>query len=60
MQNIDYRNEELENLEQKLKYTETAQDLFYILDRLCKVINNDSELGEHLRSFVSKNFQINK
>ena len=60
MQNLDYKKEELENLEQKLRYTETSQDLFYILDRICKTINNDSELGQYIRSFTNKNFQINK
>jgi hypothetical protein len=42
--------EELQNLEQKMSLAESAQDIWYIMDRIAKALPNNLELGEYIRS----------
>jgi len=46
--------QELINLEQKMKLAETNQDTWYIIDRIAQTIQNDAELGEYIRSISKK------
>lgn len=46
--------QELDNMNQKVKYAETAQDMLYILDRITHAIGNDAELGLQIRRFVKQ------
>lgn len=44
--------DEIENLEAKIKIAETADDVYYVLDRFAQAIPNDYELGYYLRGAV--------
>ena len=50
--------EELENLEQKMRLAETAQDVWYIIDRVAQALHNDTDLGKYIRK-ISKQ-ELNK
>ena len=50
--------EELENLEQKMKLAETAQDLWYIIDRVARAVPNDQDLGKYVRKIAKE--ELNK
>ena len=52
--------EELDNLNQKVSYAETAQDMLFIFNRMAEAISNDSELGEQMRRFVKQHFSIKR
>ena len=52
--------EEIVNLNQKVKYAETAQDMLFIFDRMAEAINNDADLGQQVRKFVMRHFSIEK
>jgi len=49
----EYIKEELDNLEQKMNYAETKQDLMYILSRITSTLPNDKELGSYMRKFTN-------
>lgn len=50
--------EELENLKQKMQLAETAQDVWYIIDRVAQAVHNDQDLGKYIRK-ISKR-ELNK
>ena len=52
--------EEMNNLNGKVRYAETAQDMLFIFDRMAEAINNDTELGEAVRRFVMQHFSEGK
>lgn len=52
--------EELVNLNQKVEYAETAQDMLFIFDRMAEAINNDATLGEQVRKFVMRHFSTER
>ena len=52
--------EEIINLNQKVEYAETAQDMLFIFDRMAEAINNDADLGRQVRKFVMTHFSIEK
>ena len=45
--------EEIDNLQQKMQLAETAQDVWYIIDRVAQALHNDSDLGRYIRK-ISK------
>jgi hypothetical protein len=50
--------QEIENLQQKMQLAETAQDVWYIIDRVAQAIHNDQDLGKYIRK-ISKQ-ELNK
>jgi len=46
--------EELDNLEQKMKLSETAQDVWYIIDRVVQALHNDTDLGKYIRKIAKQ------
>ena len=50
--------QEMENLQQKMQLAETAQDVWYIIDRVAQAIHNDQDLGKYIRK-ISKQ-ELNK
>ena len=54
MKDRKFIEQELDNLEQKMEYAETKQDLLYILYRVEEVISDDEKFGSYLRSFINK------
>jgi hypothetical protein len=58
MKDRKFIEQELDNLEQKMEYAETKQDLLYILSRVEEVISDDEKFGSYIRSFIQKHFNI--
>ena len=50
--------QEIENLEQKMQLAETAQDVWYIIDRVVQALHNDSDLGRYIRKIAKQ--ELNK
>jgi len=50
--------EELENIEQKMCLTQTAQDVWYIIDRVAQALHNDTDLGKYIRKIAKQ--ELNK
>jgi hypothetical protein len=50
--------QEIENLEQKMKLAETAQDMWYIIDRVARALHNDQDLGKYIRKVAKE--ELNK
>jgi hypothetical protein len=53
-----YIKEEIDNLEQKMPLAETAQDIWYIIDRAAHALHNDSDLGKYIRETAKR--ELNK
>ena len=45
--------QEVDNLEQKIWLAETAQDVWYIIDRIAQAMSNDQDFGNYIRK-ISK------
>jgi len=50
--------QEIKNLEQKMQLAETAQDVWYIIDRVAQAIHNDQDLGKYIRKIAKQ--ELNK